>query len=74
MNLSEQDVRALVREAIERHLGRPGGRPERVTGEPVHPSHALLPVASGSAVDEGMCLIEPVVRCTHCGFCKSYGH
>jgi len=74
MNLAEHEVRALVREAIERHLGRPGGTPEYVARAPMHPSHALLPVASGSAVDEGMCIIEPAVRCTHCGFCKSYGH
>ena len=74
MNLSERDVRALVREAIERHLGRPGEPAVRVASETVHPSHGLLPVPSGSAVDDGMCIIEPAVRCTHCGFCRSYGH
>jgi hypothetical protein len=74
MNLSEQDVRALVRDAIERHLGRPGPPSRPVTGQPLHPSHELLPVLSGSAAEDGMCIIEPSVRCTHCGFCKSYGH
>jgi len=74
MSLSERDVRALVREAIERHLGRPGPPSPPVTSQVSHPSHALLPVLSGSAVDDGMCIIEPSVRCTHCGFCKSYGH
>lgn len=70
--MNEQDVRALVREAIERHLG-----PEkRLRSRSVfnHPSHILLNVLPGSAVDDGMCVIEPAVRCNHCGFCQSYGH
>jgi hypothetical protein len=29
-------------------------------------------VAGGDA--DGACLIEPAVRCTHCGYCQSYGH
>lgn len=89
--MNEQDVRALVREAIERHLGRPEPR-EGVRGmgqvvnpilnrqltiassENPHPSHVLLKVLPGSEVDDGMCVIEPRVRCNHCGFCQSYGH
>jgi len=88
MNMNEQDVRALVREAIERHLGRPGQgvggerQGESVTGNrdvypsPLtpHPSLVLLKVLPGSEVDDGMCVIEPRVRCNHCGFCQSYGH
>ena len=23
---------------------------------------------------DGACLIEPAVRCNHCGYCQSYGH
>lgn len=85
--MNEQDVRALVREAIERHLGRPtaenGVRPRfsrednetrGLTPFSDHPSHILLKVVSGSEVDDGMCVIEPAVRCNHCGFCQSYGH
>lgn len=89
--MNEQDVRALVREAIERHLGRPhqGARGEGqgaiLTGTreaypspldpyPSHPSHILLKVLSGGEADDGMCVIEPRVRCNHCGFCQSYGH
>jgi len=40
----------------------------------VHASHALLPLARGGDADEGACLIEPAVRCNHCGYCVSYGH
>ena len=84
--MNEQDVRALVREAIERHLGRPErsanaehyDNPALVRSAGLqagqHPSHILLRVAAGSEVDDGMCVIEPRVRCNHCGFCQSYGH
>jgi hypothetical protein len=86
--MNEQEVRALVREAIERHLGRPekGVRPlfSHVANSATHqkrgltpfpdPSHIMLNVLPGSDMDDGMCLIEPVVRCNHCGFCQSYGH
>ena len=74
--MNEEDVRALVREAIERHLSRPGsgvrGKAQGVSHP--HPSHIILKVLPGSQVDDGMCLIEPAVRCNHCGFCQSYGH
>jgi len=83
--MNEQDVRALVREAIERHLGRPekrfrdpfsGDAGEKGSRNPFspHPSHVILKVLPGSEVDDGMCVIEPAVRCNHCGFCQSYGH
>lgn len=32
---------------------------------------ALLPLARGG---DGPCLIEPGVRCSHCGYCLSFGH
>ena len=80
--MNEQDVRALVREAIERHLGRPAEERRRVpfSGEADDKGtralfyHARFDVPPGSAVDDGMCVIEPAVRCNHCGFCQSYGH
>ena len=88
--MNEQDVRALVREAIERHLGRPepldgirgkgqgvspaGTRDIYTSPLTPHPSHVFLTVLPGSEVDDGMCVIEPRVRCNHCGFCQSYGH
>jgi hypothetical protein len=70
--MNEQDVRALVREAVERHLGRP----EKGAGPlfSAHPSHILLKVVPGSEGEDGACVIEPAVRCNHCGFCQSFGH
>jgi hypothetical protein len=26
------------------------------------------------AADDVMCLIEPAVRCNHCGYCECHGH
>jgi hypothetical protein len=70
--MDEQEVRALVREAISRQLGRPDEN--RLLKREEHPSHIILKVLPGSDLDEGMCVIEPAVRCNHCGFCQSYGH
>ena len=97
--MNEQELRSLVREAVERHLGRrpaqgatqvaPYSSPEgrSFEDEPSdvrrarrqsrfegHPSHILLKVVPGSEADDGMCVIEPAVRCNHCGFCQSCGH
>jgi len=71
MEISEQEVRALVREAIARRAGRQSDA--AATFERAHPSHGLLPLMRGGDGD-GACLIEPAVRCTHCGYCQSLGH
>jgi len=31
-------------------------------------------VLQGEGDDGGPCVIEPTVRCNHCGYCRSYGH
>jgi hypothetical protein len=87
--MNEQELRSLVREAVERHLGRPSEKRDResfssryqekdsrslFSASSGHPSHILLKVVPGSEVDDGMCVIEPSVRCNHCGFCQSLGH
>jgi hypothetical protein len=69
MQLSDPELRALVRDAIARHGQREA--PEGQSG--AHASHGLLPLRRG-AEDDGACLIEPDVRCNHCGYCLSYGH
>ena len=85
--MTEQELRALVREAIQRHVG---ARPPHVGASPtlvgasashagawaplrLHPSHGVFSLPDGSTAD-GPCLIEPAVTCNHCGYCKSYGH
>ena len=78
--MTEQELRALVRDAIARHLG-PAEHARSVTGQVPgtpgglrhHPSHAMFVLPSGADAD-GPCLIEPAVACNHCGYCKSLGH
>jgi hypothetical protein len=77
MEVSEQELRAMVRDAIARHAGMPHP-PAAAAAPPVdasrlHASHGLLPLARGADGD-GACLIEPTVVCNDCGYCLSYGH
>jgi len=82
--VTDQELRALVRDAVARHLGRPaaappvahltgafGSRPAAAPAASAHPSLAmyLTLVNDGDA-----CLIEPAVACSHCGYCKTHGH
>lgn len=81
MTLSDDELRALVREAIGRAPSRPhtvdgaaGGRDLAalsITAR-LHASQARFAVSPGG--DEGACIIEPAVRCNHCGYCQSLGH
>jgi hypothetical protein len=76
MEISEQELRAMVREAIARYAATPALPPAGAPGPrslPVHASHGLLALVSGGDSD-GNCLIEPAVRCNHCGYCQSLGH
>ena len=79
--MKDDELRALVRDAVARHLGRPAA--QEVSIPPViarshahvaampHPSHVMYL----TLVNEGdACLIEPAVMCNHCGYCKSHGH
>jgi len=74
--VTEQELREMVRESIARHTGsafqppRSGELPGVVAA---HASHQRLPLVRGSDGD-GACLIEPAVRCNHCGYCQSLGH
>ena len=69
--------RRMVREAIARRMASDASpRADTVPGSSFdarHVSHLILPIASGGDGD-GACLIEPGVRCNHCGYCLSYGH
>jgi hypothetical protein len=78
--VNDQELREMIRESIARHLGPPTEQAaaER-SGLPgfrfsAHASHALLPLVRGGDSGDGACLIEPAVRCNHCGYCLSYGH
>jgi hypothetical protein len=85
--VTDQELRAMVRDAIAR-MQNPRAElvPRQALGERslmrepdpeaafrASVSFAQLPLARGGDGD-GDCLIEPTVRCNHCGFCLSYGH
>ena len=76
--MTEQELRALIREAIARTgvgAGRavPSGAADvRLPVPAAHSSHALFTLPPGDP--DGRCIIEPSVACNHCGYCKSYGH
>lgn len=73
--MTEQELRALVRDAIARHSGAGSTAPMPVREASVrqHASHALIALPAGGDGD-GLCIIEPAVTCNHCGYCKSLGH
>jgi hypothetical protein len=72
--MTEQELRALVRDAIAKHAAVHAGEPQpaRMASRP-HPSHAMIALPAGADGD-GVCIIEPAVACNHCGYCKSLGH
>jgi hypothetical protein len=79
--VDERELRAMIRESIARQMGGDDEAVRRsafarasVASVGAHASHALLPLATGGDDDEGRCLIEPAVRCNHCGYCVSFGH
>lgn len=79
--MTDDQLRALVRDSVARHLGReatataaPGahGAPPFATLR-LHPSHYRYALTTGGD-ETGACLIEPTVTCNHCGYCQSHGH
>jgi len=71
--LTEAEVREMVRASIARATASASVPHADERAAPGHASFARLPVLSGGDSD-GACLIEPAVRCNHCGYCLSYGH
>lgn len=96
--MHEDELRALIRDAIARHLGPSDGRDgagpasrslssgpaSRSLGEGLasrslgegwksHLSHGRFVFLAPTDPD-APCVVEPQVRCHHCGFCQSYGH
>jgi hypothetical protein len=73
MEISDHELRAMVREAIARQGHHQPAAAPAPTDLRAHSSHALLTLVTGGD-PEGRCLIEPAVRCNHCGYCQSMGH
>lgn len=75
--MHEDELRALIRDAVARHLAA-----VPVPVSPVAPSapawtshlsHGRFVFLAPTEPD-APCVVEPHVRCHHCGFCQSYGH
>ena len=78
--MTDAELRALVRDAVARHLGR-GTAPDPGRPIPTEPVHAPAAARHAShaqyltVINIGdSCVIEPSVECNHCGYCKSHGH
>jgi len=87
--MHDDELRALVREAVARHLGAGLGEPPLPLRAPdqslgrdrspnaaawkTHQSHGRFVFLAPTEPD-APCVVEPQVRCHHCGFCQSYGH
>jgi hypothetical protein len=70
--LDEQRIRDIARDVIALRRGNPPERPALMPGGQA--SFLLFSVFSGGDSRGGTCIIEPAVPCTHCGYCRSYGH
>ena len=74
--MNDQELREMVRESIARHRGRPDATVRADAGDArrrarrAHASHRRA-AARPSGDEDGACLIEPAVRCNHCGYCLS---
>lgn len=78
--MTDQELRALVRDAIARRtavsdtvrvVSDTMSEPDPARDFRANVAFAMLPLARGG---DGPCLIEPGVRCSHCGYCLSFGH
>jgi hypothetical protein len=78
--MTEDELRGFVRDAVARRLTHHGLVPPSPVPVPTgaspawraHVSHVRLVLPTGRDQD-GPCLIEPVTRCSHCGYCQSHG-
>ena len=78
----DDDCARCIREAIQKHLGRATAMPAalRRCGRSAAATvpraqrrcrSAFARTSFDRAADDTMCLIEPAVRCNHCGYCLS---
>ena len=82
--MNEQELRAIVRAAVARQMGT-GAPTAGTSAAPCAPTHGAndpvpLPLFSSHTLYTGLvnvgdaCVIEPEVKCDHCGYCKSHGY
>lgn len=81
--MDEQQIRALVREALARHHGAPvrdltapapAMAPTAVVPSSTTPHASVAQFMVVRPAGESDCVIEPSVTCNHCGHCLCLGH
>ena len=79
--MTDDEIRSLVRVAIQKHLGSPsrGASLDAPATSSAPPPPPALSISFGRyalprAEDDTMCIIEPAVKCNHCGYCQCHGH
>ena len=80
--MNDDELRALIRAAIQRHVGT--AAPQAAAEGRVPTKLATIQASEVGlsfsqyqlerAAGDTSCLIEPAVQCNHCGFCKCHGH
>lgn len=70
--MDEDAIRALVRETLARI--DPGPAVPAAAATPLFPQPHASHCRYVLTPTDGPCLIEPTVRCNHCGYCESHGH
>ena len=63
----------MIRDSIARHAAGPAPVPVVTQPQNLAAAFSKFPTLR-SGDDDGACVIEPSVRCNHCGYCLSYGH
>ena len=77
--MNDDELRLLIRAAIQKHTGVAPTAPEPTVRLKADPAGVEVAMSFGQyrlerAADDTMCLIEPAVQCNHCGYCKCHGH
>ena len=77
--MTDDEIRGLVRLAIQKHMGSSTFAPGASVDKPAVPPPSALSISFGRyalprAEDDTMCIIEPAVQCNHCGYCQCHGH
>ena len=81
--MTDDEIRSLIRIAIGKHMSA-SARPEPVELQRT-PAEAASGREGGQGIsfgryalpradDDTMCIIEPAVKCNHCGYCQCHWH
>ena len=77
--MNDDELRLLIRSAIQKHMGGPSASARGQVAEVRRTNAPELPISFAQyqiarPAGDTMCIIEPAVQCNHCGFCKCHGH